>query len=101
MYGWGTRFLTIAAAEAIVGWTGVASGDDDFVAAVLSVPLGGPAERSGATWRRWNDRSRRTPDSSVASWHGDEAVGRDADPGGKRSVSVPGTYRSSLLSRRS
>ena len=24
MYGWDTRFLAIAAAEAIVGWTGVA-----------------------------------------------------------------------------
>jgi len=24
MHGWGTRFLAIAAAEAIVGWTGVA-----------------------------------------------------------------------------
>jgi uncharacterized membrane protein YtjA (UPF0391 family) len=84
-YDWGTRFLAIAAAEAIVGWTGVA-GTATAISWLLCVLFLSVALVSvrGATWRGLGRPLAAHADSSVAGWHGDEAVGSDSNLRGKR-----------------
>jgi len=68
--------------------------DDDFVAAVCSVPLGGAVERSGSDVRR--DHSQRRSTLPWRAFTQVEVVEERHRPEGEAEVSASGTCRSSL-----